>query len=266
MPGSPDWGGTALQSGHSLLTSVKSVTLAEGANAVYTLPISRPGYLLRADLVNSTNTSTALPVRFDWQFQDVQSGAMLDNLSWSIFAGAKGSNHSVSGSGPTKGNQIMLTITNQAASAVTLSFNLTIMEVTSTFERHDWHTDDTSAFTIAGFTAPETEATSGLLAGIVSLSLTAGSGGQATRILPLCTGQAQLWISTASAAADLEYWLFPEADTEFPSQPAYANGATQSNGVNYASVWMPRVQSTLVLQNNNASTKVVQATLSAAQI
>lgn len=266
MAGSPDFGGTALQSGHAVLTSVKAVTLARSAAQTYTLPMTRPGYLIRINITNTTNTSTQLPVRFDWQFQDVSTGTILDNLSWSIFAGAKGSPHSVSGSGPTKGNQLVLTITNQAASAVTLSFDLIIMEVTSTFDRHDWHTDDTVDFTIAGFVSPETEATSGLLCGIVNLSLGSGVGGQATRILPLYTGEAQLWLSTASSGADLEYWIFPEADTEFASQPAYVNGATTANGTAITTPFMPRVQSILVLQNNNAATKVVQVTLSAAQI
>lgn len=266
MAGSPDFGGTALQSGHAVLTSVKTQTLARNASKTFTLPITRPGYLLRINITNTTNTSTQLPVRFDFQFVDVSTGTVLDNLSWSIFAGANGSPHSVSGSGPTKGNQLVVTITNQAASAVTLTYDFIVMEVTSTFDRHDWHTDDTTVFTIAGFTSPETEASSGLLCGIVNLSLATGAGGQATRILPLYTGEAQLWLSTASSAADLEYWIFPEADTEFGSQPAYVNGATTANGTAITTPFMPRVQSIIVLQNNNAATKVVQVTLSAAQI
>lgn len=266
MAGSPDWGGTALQAGHSVLTSVKSVTLARNAAVTYTLPITRPGYLVRINITNTTNTTTEMPVRFDWQFVDVATGTILDNLSWSIFAGAKGSPHSVNGSGPAKGNQLSVTITNQAFATATLTFDFIVMEVTSTFDRHDWHTDDTVAFTISSFTSPETEATSGLLCGIVNLSLATGAGGQATRILPLYTGEAQLWLSTASSAADLEYWLFPEADQGFASQPAYANGATTANGTVVIPLFMPRVQSILVLQNNNAATKVVQATLSAAQI
>lgn len=266
MAGSPDWGGTALQAGHSILTSVKTATLARNAAKTYTLPITRPGYLIRTNITNTTNTTTQMPVRFDWQFVDQATGTVLDNLSWSIFAGANGTPHSISGSGPTKGNQLVVTVTNQAASAATLTFDLIVMEVTSTFDRHDWHTDDTVNFTIASFTSPETEATSGLLCGVVNLSLAAGVGGQATRVLPLYTGAAQLYFSTASSTTDLEWWLYPEADVDFPSQPAYANSSTASNGVSNSIAYMPRVQSILVLQNNNAATKVVQATISAAQI
>lgn len=266
MAGSPDWGGTALQAGHSVLTSVKTVTLARNASQTYTLPITRPGYLIRTNITNTTNTTTEMPVRFDWQFKDQATNTVLDNLSWSIFAGANGSPHSVNGSGPTKGNQVVLTITNQAASAATLTFDLIVMEVTSTFDRHDWHTDDTVAFTIASFVSPETEATSGLLCGIVNLSLAIGTGGQATRVLPLYTGQAQIWLSTAGSNADLEFWIFPEADTEFPSQPAIVNSNTQANGVNNLLFYLPRVQCIIVLQNNDSATKVVQVTISSAQI
>lgn len=266
MSGTPDWGGSALASGHTLLINESAQTLAQGASVPISMSISRPGYIVRINLANKTSAAVLLPVRFLVQWQDSSTGEILDDQAWTAWAGSLAEPHSIAGSGPTDGDTLIITITNLAAAAETLQFDIYVAQVTSTYGRHDWHTDDNVIFNIAGLTEVISDMNAGIIGVVNALALAIGVGGQATRAMPLYAGAALLWMSTSGSNADLEWWIYPQSDGDIPTTAPLLNGATTANGTVIVPINLPRAQCLLVLQNNDSATKTVSVGITAASI
>lgn len=114
MPGSRDWGGTALQHGIDILANGFGVTMAAGQTVAFPpFTVTRPGYLanLEAEYSGANGNNPLCSVDFRWF--DSGQNISFGHEAWRIPAGSAGNGYFHTGRGPTKGQLLQLTFINR---------------------------------------------------------------------------------------------------------------------------------------------------------
>jgi hypothetical protein len=248
--GYPDFSGTRLLHGTSQVLNKSQAGLGPGLSDVWTVPVTRPGYIQEIHLFNATDNVTKLPVSMQAQWLDGISGDNLDTQNWISTAGSSVGPHYVDGSGPTKGGQLQMTITNLAA-AVNLGYFLLIDETSFAYQRHDWRTDNVFGFAPTGYTAPPaSDMNTGVLWAANGLTIPANN--TAISILPLYNGPVYVRLGFNGGAASVE------AEADMSPHPgiiglqAAWDFFCDANGQISQLAYMPRIQCQLTLTNHTA--------------
>lgn len=219
-----------------------------GSQILGPFAISQPGYEVRIDV--STGAAGACYVSYVVDWIDSGTGQNLRRNTYTVAAGATGTPHKINGHGPTKANQIQITVMNLAASAGTITTTVTQMQSSRIYSRDVWRSLDTQAvgFTISG-AIPEAN----ILLNAAPNILT---GASQVRLLPLYTGRVRFSAQTASATTDAELTLQTIGGTLANSQTI---GDIRSDAFGHIDVdlLLPRNQCTVTLINHNAASKVV---------
>jgi len=251
MPGAPDWSGTRLLHGTTQVLNKVQNGLAPGGSDVWTVPVTRPGYILEIHLFNQTDNVTKLPVGIQLQWEDGMSGDNLETQAWIVTAGTAATPHYIDGSGPTGGGTLKITINNLSGTA-TLGYFLIIDETSFAYIRHDWRTDNVFGFSATGYTLPPAQdVNTDVLFAANGVNI--GAGAHVSYILPLYNGPVYCRFgTTAGAAANMEI----EADLSVYGGTIGANQAwdffTDINGQVSQLATQPRIQCVLTATNHSA--------------
>lgn len=164
--------------------------------------------------------------------------------------------HQIFGSGPTKGDQLVITSAVSSNSSVAVTHAYTVLNNSRIYAEDNWVT---TQFNSAGVTGAATDSTGGLLAAS-NFSVPGASVG-ASRLMPFFNGVVSLYATTASGTSDLDVQLTTFADplAVGGSSPVIFEQVTNANGFMYQSqVPLPASQCQVNFTNKNAAAKVVQ--------
>jgi hypothetical protein len=257
--GYPDWSGTRLLHGTTQVLNVEHDAIAPGDTATDAVDITRPGYILELHAWNSDDDGTSVPFQVLMRWHDGQSGDGLDAQLWYVFAGTSGGPQYIDGSGPTKGGNLSIEVTNLGSNTAHLSYFLILDETSFAYTRHDWRTDDVFSFDIPGHNSPPFyDANADLMAGLVSYSL--GANTTNSWVLPLYNGPVQLHADTSGAASSTEVYVTMGASGGSEGGVVMFDQLVPVDGMD---TWFyaPRSQMILHAQNHTGSAVTIDVTL-----
>lgn len=263
MPGHPDWGGTALQSGEVVLFNQSNLFFNAGQTRTFTAPVSSPGYIIRLHLWHSAAGGGVMPVQIVLTWVDIAMNAVMAVQEYWVFAGDLNAHHIINGSGPVAGTQLQLAITNKSTLAQNMDADIFMVQNTGYYTSHVWRTDDLAAFTIPGYTTAHSDLNALILGGQAPTSQPGNS--TVVQLLPLYEGQIQVAGSSGSGSTDFEIFLFPDADvTIVPNIPATVIQRSDASGhVNFLT-YLTRSQYSISLVNQNAAAENISYAVLAA--
>lgn len=209
--------------------------------------VSQIGYEVFVSVQASAGASAPFAqIQMTWS--DSVSGNVVAQETWWLAGAAPPLFNKFSGTGPTKGNQLTVTITNPDATHA-LQVAMTVLQVSRVFVRDDWR--QITYNTPPGFTAGIVDQQAGFL---LSTAPTIGAGSAATRIIPLYAGRVKLW-ATGPVAYDL---TINAIDPNISAAPAgnqiYEANITAAGGAKITDyVALPRCTCTIAIQNNGAT-------------
>lgn len=250
--GTPDWAGIRQAHGTEQVLIDGSTTLAKGQSKTYTVPIVRPGYILELHAWNATDGTTKLPFSILVTWEDGMSGDGLDRQLWQAYAGTVAGPHYIDGSGPTKGGTMVVKITNNAASAVTLAWFIIIDETSFSYSRHDWRTDDVFSFNPTGWSTAHVDMIGGVLASEVNRGLAAGATD--IFILPLYSGRVRIHVDgNVTSGTQLEFLIQADGEVSLPNPPIVLDQQLPTTLATEIDAWLPRSQCTIRVANHRAT-------------
>lgn len=262
MPGSPDWGGSAPLSQSITAIQAASVSIPAGGQQTFTGMISRTGYEIMVQLVNSTTGSVKTPVKIFVTWLDTTSGIVVEKQLWWVSSGDATGAHVILGRGPSAGNQVKVQVTNFSGAAPSLLASVTLLDVARTYVGHKWETDVTTGPVFPGFTAAASDLPAGIIAAAAAQPIAAA--GSVAFLLPLAPGPFVLVGFTTSGTTDGEYSIEAALDTLVGGIAHPLDQLTDAKGDIFAQSSLPREQMTITLHNHSAGSQSMSYYLMAA--
>lgn len=147
--------GVSLLSGSTLLNNTPSSPITAGNSTIIgPLSLTQPGYELGITLqMSAAAANPSASIFLEWSSSI--SGLVVAQERWIV--GAANGTQKYCGTGPTKGDTLNITITNQDA-AQTLTYSLTLSQNSRTYVRDDWRqitTNTVGSFTNANYDQQE---------------------------------------------------------------------------------------------------------------
>jgi len=250
MPGFPDWTGTPLISGTQQLLVRTSGDIAPNGSDSFTVPVTRPGYLLEFHLWNDTDTVTKAPIGILMSWLDGVSGDSLDHQGWNVFGGTVANPHFVHAEGPTKGGSLNVQVFNNSAAGPNIKYFVIVNETTAAYPRHDWRSDDVFSYVIPGETNPSPNINADLFMSKSAAAI--GAGATINYALPLFNGLIQMRGATSLNNNTLQAIITPDSDSASVSAGIILNEFSDATGNFRATCYLPRDQCQLAIKNTGA--------------
>jgi hypothetical protein len=224
-------------------------TLAGGASATYdTITLTQIGYEINLSLQDNTGTSTTVPyISVDLAWYDSTTGVEVAHDTWYLLTGEEDSPNTVIGTGPTKGDELIITVKNLDPS-VEQEIDITFIQNSRVYNSDVWLNTGTFTTSSTAFAVASPSPSSGqLAAGDPSLAADAS----VTYVLPLWNGVAQLG---ATIGAETVAWLIQTYTGTFPVAPEPVAGTHLGANDTYTQQFsMPRGNCLLSFANTSAS-------------
>lgn len=258
--GYPDWAGLPLVSADIIVLSVVNQSIAHGANQVFSAAVIRSAYNIRLNLQNITDNTSVMPVNVNVAWIDSASGQVVNRQIWDVYASTSLTSHVILGHGPTEGDTVQITITNNATLAANLQVNMLLSEATRTYSAHDWRTDTSVSYVPCGTTALATcNMPSGVMAAENSINIIANA--TQNFMLPLMCGVASLSCAGAGPTGTLLIQLLTAADQTLVTQSILAQVFSTSGQLATYQVALPRSQCILLMHNSDVAARACNASL-----
>lgn len=246
-----------------LLASQSRTAIANGTSLQSpTLTVGQVGYELYVALDTAAVTAAGVSVDLKWS-DSVYGVVTIADETWWVLPGTAAISHNVCIKGPSKGDTLNVTITNNTGATVNAGY--AIITNSRVLTRDDGRTVQTVGALVAnGFTSALYDLESNLVANANPVNVSIG--GSTTRLLPLYSGQCAVHFETASGTSDMELAIALQADTSnaYVFTKIY-DGFTDSHGNGYAIVNLPRSQCVMTLTNHNAAAKTLSVSIVAAE-
>lgn len=218
--------------------------------------VNQPGYEILLNVATLGASAPIMSVELQWY--DSGFGGLVDSEIYYFYSGDL-NGHLVHGRGPSKGDQVVVIITNfSGASAVTVSY--TLLQTSRTFTREFWKTIGKGGVQPAypGFTAAKSSISANVL---TNDSFMIAASSSKVIILPLYTGSVSLMGITSDTVAGNSTWdVIASSDQVVPSAVPFegVNGQSGFAPLGVKSLYgpnipLPRSQCQLTLLNGNAS-------------
>lgn len=190
--------GVPLYSKASILLNHAAAGIAPGGTFTSaSLPISQIGYEFSVNLTMATGTTPYASVTMTWT--DSVSGKVTSIEKWWIGSAASPGND-YRGTGPTKGDTLVISITNQdAANTMTVSF--VAAQNSRVYARDDWRQDFMRVLSGSTVTLPNNDPPGNVLA-VISANINAGAN--LNRLLPLYSGMVTLDSTSPASAGSIQ--------------------------------------------------------------
>jgi hypothetical protein len=199
--------------------------------------LNQPGYEIALNVATLGATAPIVSVELQWY--DSAFGQLIDDETYFFYSGNL-NGHFIHGRGPTKGDRVVVVITNHSgASGITVSY--TLLQTSRVFTREFWRTITKNGVNpvFPGFTAISHNV-SGNYLGFTNSSVPAGQ--TVAFLLPLYTGTARLFGQGAAAAGQTTWIMLPSADP-------VAGAVNSFQGVNGQSGFAPFGASSLYVED-----------------
>jgi hypothetical protein len=249
--------GTGLLTSAGLLISDTRHVIGAGQTITYApVPVSRIGYDGLIQCLNAGGgTNPFATVTMRWA--DSSAGVDTAQEIWYPASGTSGPEYFLGG--PTKGDQLIVMVTNN--DTVSLQFSIFVSQNSRVYARDDWRSPSWSAPGIPGFTLPNSDPTSLILA---ITNPTVNAGQTVNRLLPLYAGYAQLYYNPPSGSSS-QVKILPTGnqgpvDNTTPLFVAYSTGGTIN-----AQVMLPRCNCELQISNIGSGSMSPSASLTATE-
>lgn len=250
-------GGVPLLTGSNNLSQSGTVNIL--ANSTYQtglINLSQIGYeLFVSALVDAAATQPGLQVELDWF--DTVSGLQVAQDGWSLLGSNSAGGQQYMGTGPTKGNQVNIKVTNLDP-AKQATVQLTLVQNSRVYVRDDWR--QLTKALVPGFNLPNVDQAVGILC---QASPNVGSGVTGQRVIMLYAGQCKLYVSGTLAfdvkitAFDPAIGLSPNTFTIFEDKVTGATGGFISD-----TIALPRASCLVFFTNNGGSSQTLGITVS----
>jgi hypothetical protein len=218
-------------------------------------PISQQAYEIAFELQSNNAAPTNPFCTFDMQWSDSVSGNVVARERWMMGQQANGSFAVYFGTGPTKGDTLLVTITNQSTSQCILGF-FSLVQNSRSLLRDDWR-QNTIPNTF-GYTSGTYEQHAGIL---LSTSPSITHGSFATRLLPLYCGTVQ--VNFTPVGVNPGHFTINDEGANATSagltgqtiynSPTQGTGTTGGNAINPI-VTLPRAQCSITMFNDSSTT------------
>lgn len=230
------------------------------ANSSITRPASgqfslnQPGYELQISFGSLGATAPIMSVELQWY--DSSFGNLVDDETYFMYSG-NAAGHFIHGRGPSKGDRVVVIITNNGASAVTVTY--TLMQTSRTFTREFWKTIAKAGVqpVYAGFNSANSSIAANQLE---SASHTLAALNGFTSILPLYTGTVRLLATTSDTTPANSSWVITStSDHLLPGSQTFVGKAGQTgftvagtSSLYVPEIALPRAQCQLNYSNGNS--------------
>jgi len=252
--------GVPLYSKSTKLASAGVTSLgASGAVTLYNGPVSQIGYELALLLQSSASSLYPLwTLQLSWS--DSVTGYETAREQYNFTGAATANYQKYLGTGPTKGDTVNITLTNQdTAHSGNYQFTFAANSRVYVADRFQ----QPSYFTVPNFTSGSADPSAGF---IVQTAPSILAANQATRLLPFYTGLVRIWAISGLAFDVLINALDPAVSTAPAGNSIYEGSVTASGGGFIANqLALPRSQCCIILTNNGGSTATIGATLTTAE-
>ena len=264
-PGAPDFSGARLLQSEQVVLQKLNQTLAFGQSQEFDVNVIRPSYLIKLHLQNTTDATTIMPVRVDMVWVDTTLGTVMDRQRWNIFAGDNAGTHFVIGKGPCAGNQLKITVFNNAATPATLTYEIDIAETSNYFTVHDWRTDDSVSTKFPGYLQINSDVVANTIYQLDHFSLAAGT--TKTWALPLFSGPATWNFDFSNGSLNGQAWLLNGSDVKFNANAFLYSIDPAALDAYKVPVFMPRSQALFQLASfTTTAAQVSSSTLIAGPV
>lgn len=228
-------------------SSINTGTQVIAASGTYTNPartIGQPGYEIFVQ-VKSAAASTAPFVQVVLQWVDSVTGQVVGTDHWYL-AGGNAAFQLYYGTGPTKGNQLNLSVNNIDAANST-SISVILLQNSRTYVRDDWRNQ--TYLTPPTFTnGTQDNAGNCVFSAFPALA----ANGTVTRLMPVYSGVVQACFLTAAGTASFSVNANPQAAGNTPNLSAgnvYFSNTIAANSFANVGFVLPRSPCELILVN-----------------
>lgn len=263
MPGSPDWGGSALVHGIDILANGFGVTMAAGQTIAFpAFAVTRPGYLLNVEAVYTGTPGNNPLCSMDLGWYDSGQNVRFGHEAWRFPAGTNGNGYFHTGRGPTKGQLLQMSFTNRDLTQQ-MQAVFWLAQTTQHASRDDirLHAGGVSPV----FTdAPGFDPVYNRLANVSGQAVNAGQ--TLSFLLPLYSGQAAIrWSVSGLSAAGVFTTAIVQADalTSFVSDYRLTSNAVSFDSGPQVLVTLPRKVCFLQFINSGTTQASVNASINA---
>jgi hypothetical protein len=256
--------GVPLLTGSTLVKNQGPVSQAPGATSnSATFGIKQIGYEILLTVFATGNFLSFYHLTLTW-FDSATTLQTGQEDYWFVPGTGSGVNAAIFyGTGPSKGDQLVITSAVPAGSSVNVTHQYVVLQNSRIWIEPNW---ETIQFNSAGAIGTSADPTAGLLGGS---SLSVGALTSSSRILPFFNGLVDIWANTGSGIADADFQIVDYADTSVVPGGSAApvwEARTNANGFLFASqVALPAGQCQMILTNNNASGRTLAFTVVASR-
>lgn len=226
--------------------------------------LNQPGYEIWFNVATLGATAPVLSAELQWF--DSATGARIDDELYYFYVGNLNA-HFVHGRGPTKGDRLVVVLTNYSGT-VDSTLSYTVLQTSRIYTREYWHTigQGPVAPVFPGFTAATMNISANILAG-QSNSMTAAQ--VLSFVLPLYTGTIRLMGTTTGPTAGKSVWNILDNTDQVATGVFSVQGVNGQSGFapdGESGLWLPQValprsQCTLQLVNNETTTQTLTTTI-----
>jgi hypothetical protein len=239
----------------ALYDSTPTAVLTTATLSSGTLTVSQIGYEVLVTMVEAAGGGTPLnmmDLTFTWS--DSTSGQVITNETWKIAPGALANTHQLRGTGPTKGDRLVITVKNN--DTVTVNVRIIIVQNSRVYVKDDLRTWAMPA--INGQNLPSFDVTNNVIGFRFIAAL--GAATSDAVICPLVAGRAKIHWDSGSAAADCEitFRIMNPFLNVAGNIPFSYDAITSGNGNANDYVTLPRSQLRVDIRNGNAAAKQVR--------
>jgi len=256
VAGSP--GGVPLLTFENVLLNATTSIGVATTNVYSPVAVPQIAYNISVQLKEQVvGTNPTADIVFDWL--DASSGLLVQTDTYQCWIGSPVASYQVFGRGPTKSNQLRLSIKNYDSQAITAVVNL--ITESRVYETDIWRTRSTLAI-IPGQTLIQSRPESNILAYQVS---NVASGAAVDLVLPIWIGHVNYEFQTASAANDAQLFvqMFDTAVT--PTAFNTHEVRTNSDGIATGEFWLAKSLYRAHMRNNNAGAQNLSLTMVAVE-
>lgn len=244
--GTPDWGTQTALVRETTINFNTAVHIGPGVTVTLGAVPTKTGYSVYNNMLNFSGAGL-IPLEYRVTWLDSAGPNIIGRQRWNMFAGTGAAPHTVIGHGPCESGFMEIKITNHHGTD-TASVTCDIADVSQTYDRHDWRTDDTLPPVFAGFTYAGADTAAGIFGNLNQFSVPLNS--VSSFMLPLYSGWATLAVDIAptnSSAFDITN----EADTVIGAGAILVRQVIQAAGIYTVNtpVCMPRSQCAYMASN-----------------
>lgn len=263
--GHPDFVGVSVkQLADVLIGQAIAANSSDTRPAVGQFSIYHPGYEIQLNVATLAGTANIVSVELKWY--DSTFGAIMHDETYYFYSGNL-NGHLIHGRGPSKGDRLVVVITNHdAVNQVTVSY--TLLQTDRVFTREFWTTITNGGIApvFPGFTALNHNI-AGNLVGTFAMLVPANT--TEDLMMPFYTGTIRLMGTCPGAAVGTMQWLIlPSADPSAAANYSYkgTNGQAGNSPFGVGSLYqgdiaLPRSQARLQVVNTTAGAQNITAVL-----